>query len=69
LHGKAIDKAATYTVTANSFLAEGGDKFSVFKMGANQMMGPTDLQALTDYLQSLPQPFSAKINGRIERLN
>jgi 5'-nucleotidase len=69
LHGKAIDRAATYTVTANSFLVEGGDKFSVFKMGANQMMGPTDLQALTDYLQSLPQPFSAKINGRIERLN
>jgi 5'-nucleotidase len=67
--GQPIDKAATYTVTVNSFLAEGGDKFSVFKMGANKVTGPTDLKALVDYLQSLPQPFSAKIDGRIERLN
>jgi 5'-nucleotidase len=68
-NGQPIDKAATYTVTVNSFLAEGGDKFSVFTQGANQVKGPTDLKALTDYLQSLPQPFSAKIDGRIERLN
>jgi|YelNatPaOPRAMG01_1025707.scaffolds.fasta_scaffold00053_63 5'-nucleotidase len=67
--GKPIDKAATYTVTANSFLAEGGDKFSVFKLGANKVAGPTDLKALVDYLQSLPQPVNAKIDGRIERLN
>jgi 5'-nucleotidase len=67
--GQPIDRAATYTVAVNSFLAEGGDKFSVFKLGANQVKGPTDLTALTDYLQSLPQPFSARIEGRIERLN
>jgi 5'-nucleotidase len=67
--GQPIDRAATYTVTVNSFLAEGGDKFSVFKMGANQVKGPTDLKALTDYLESLPQPFSARIDGRIERVN
>jgi 5'-nucleotidase len=67
--GQPIDRAATYTVTVNSFLAEGGDRFSVFTSGANKVMGPTDLKALTDYLQSLPQPFSAKIDGRIERLN
>jgi 5'-nucleotidase len=67
--GQPIDKAATYTVTANSFLAEGGDGFSVFKLGANQVTGPTDLKAFVDYVQSLPQPFNAKIDGRIERLN
>jgi 5'-nucleotidase len=67
--GQPIDKAGTYTVTANSFLAEGGDKFSVFTLGANRATGPTDLKAFVDYLQSLPQPFSAKIDGRIERLN
>jgi 5'-nucleotidase len=68
-NGQPIDKAAMYTVTVNSFLAEGGDKFSVFKLGVNRTTGPTDLKALVDYLQSLPQPFSAKIDGRIERLN
>jgi 5'-nucleotidase len=67
--GKPIDKGATYTVVVNGFLAEGGDKFSVFKLGANRVMGPTDLKALVDYLQSLPQPFNAKIDGRIERVN
>ena len=67
--GQSIDKAATYTVTANSFLAEGGDKFSVFKLGANKVTGPTDLKAFVDYLKSLPQPFSAKIDRRIKKLN
>jgi 5'-nucleotidase len=67
--GQAIDKAAAYTVTANSFLVEGGDRFSVFKLGVNKVTGPTDLKALVDYLQSLPQPFNAKIDGRIERVN
>lgn len=68
-NGKPIDKAATYSVTVNSYLAEGGDKFSIFTQGANKVVGPKDIQALTDYLQSLPQPVSAKIEGRIERLN
>jgi 5'-nucleotidase len=67
--GKPLDRGATYTVTVNSFLAEGGDKFSILKEGANQSTGPTDLKALCDYLQSLPQPVSAKIEGRIEKLN
>ncbi len=67
--GKPLDRAATYTVTANSFLAEGGDRFSVFPQGANQVTGPVDLDALCAYIQSLPQPFSARIEGRIEKLN
>jgi 5'-nucleotidase len=67
--GKPIDRAARYTVTANSFLAEGGDKFSVLTRGANRVTGPQDLEALCEYLKSLPQPFNAKIEGRIERLN
>jgi 5'-nucleotidase len=67
--GKPIDRAATYTVTVNSFLAEGGDKFSVLTKGVSRVTGPQDLKALCDYLQSLPQPFGAKIEGRIERVN
>jgi 5'-nucleotidase len=67
--GKPLDRAATYTVTVNNFLAEGGDKFPVLNEGANQVTGPQDLKALCDYLQSLPQPVTAKTEGRIERLN
>jgi 5'-nucleotidase len=67
-NGRPLDRAATYTVTTNSFLAEGGDRFSVFTRGANQVTGPVDLDALCSYIQSLPQPFSAKIEGRVEKL-
>ena len=65
--GKAIDRAATYTVTVNSFLAEGGDKFSVLTQGRNQAAGPLDLEALVAYVQKLDQPFTAAIEERIRK--
>ena len=68
-NGVPLDKAKTYTVVVNSFLAEGGDRFSVFVKGANKVRGPVDLEALVSYLQGLPQPFTAKIDGRIKRVN
>jgi 5'-nucleotidase len=69
INGQSIDRGATYRVAVNSFLAEGSDKFSIFTEGKNRVTGPNDLKALCDYLQSLPQPFDAKIAGRIEKLN
>lgn len=51
LNGKEIDPTATYSVTANSFLAGGGDNFFVFKEAASHNdTGKTDLQAMVDYL-------------------
>ena len=67
--GTAIDRTATYTVTVNSFLAEGGDKFSVLTKGTNRVMGPVDMEALVAYVKKLPQPFTAAIEGRIQKLN
>ena len=67
--GVPLDKAKTYTVTVNSFLAEGGDRFRVFVKGANKVRGPVDLEALVSYLKGLPQPFRAAIEGRIKRKN
>jgi 5'-nucleotidase len=67
--GTAIDRTATYTVTVNSFLAEGGDKFSVLTTGTNRVTGPVDLEALVSYLKKLPQPFTAASEGRIQKLN
>jgi 5'-nucleotidase len=67
--GTLIDRSATYSVVVNSFLAAGGDNFTVLLQGTNPVGGPVDLDALIVHVQSLTQPFSAAIEGRIIRLN
>jgi 5'-nucleotidase len=67
--GEPIDRAASYTVTCNSFMAAGGDNFTVFTQGTGSVGGPLDLDALISYVQAQGQPLSAAIEGRIERLN
>lgn len=64
-----LDPAAIYRVTVNSFMAAGGDGFLVLPSGTNRVVGPVDLAALVEYVESLPQPFSAAIEGRIIRIN
>jgi 5'-nucleotidase len=66
--GTKLDPNSEYTVTVNSFLADGGDNFTVFKEGKNREVGPVDLDALINYIQQLPQPFDAQIEGRIQQL-
>jgi 2',3'-cyclic-nucleotide 2'-phosphodiesterase (5'-nucleotidase family)/predicted AlkP superfamily phosphohydrolase/phosphomutase len=60
------DASVTYTVTVNSFLAGGGDGFTVLRDGTNRVVGPVDLDALVDYVDALPTPFTSRIEGRIE---
>lgn len=68
--GTPLDTKATYTVTINSFLAEGGDNFTAFTQGTDPVAGPTtDLDALVTYVQKLPQPITAAQEGRIIRRN
>jgi 5'-nucleotidase len=68
-NGLPIDRQATFTVTVNSFMAAGGDNFTVLPQGRNQVGGPLDLDALITYIQTLPQPFSTALEGRITKLN
>ena len=68
-NGALIDKAANYGVTVNSFLADGGDNFSVLRNGTGRAGGPVDLDALIDYIRAVPQPFSAAVEARIQRIN
>lgn len=68
-NGVAIERSANFTVVANSFIADGGDNFTVLKQGTNRVVGPVDLDALVTYIESLTQPFSRTIEGRIVRLN
>jgi 5'-nucleotidase len=64
-----LDPTAIYRVTVNSFMAAGGDGFLVLPQGTNRVVGPVDLDALVEYAESLPQPFTAAIEGRIVRVN
>lgn len=54
LDAKPIDDAAKYRVTVNSFLATGGDGFTVFNDGTNRLGGDIDLDALTAYFAAAP---------------
>jgi 5'-nucleotidase len=54
LDGKPLDPAATYRVTTNSFLAQGGDGFSLFAKQRAAVIGPVDLDALQGWLEAVP---------------
>ena len=50
LNGVTIDPLASYRVTVNNFLADGGDGYSVFTQGTNRTGGGDDLVAFIDFL-------------------
>jgi 5'-nucleotidase len=45
-----IDKAATYRVTMNNFMADGGDGYTVFRSCTDALGGEIDLDAFARYL-------------------
>ncbi|HEX3343161.1 MAG TPA: 5'-nucleotidase C-terminal domain-containing protein, partial [Polyangiaceae bacterium] len=68
LDGKPIDPARTYRVTVPSFLAAGGDSFTVLESGAERHEGAVDVDALTSYLgkiSSAAAPFDPAPGRRI----
>lgn len=53
LDGEKLEVTASYSVTANSFLATGGDNFTTFLAGTEQRdTGQIDLAAMVDYLDA-----------------
>lgn len=50
LNGTPISPTASYRVTVNSFLADGGDGFTVLKSGTNRLTGVVDLDAFQHYV-------------------
>jgi 5'-nucleotidase len=48
--GTPVDPAASYRITVNSFLADGGDNFPVLRQGTDRLGGEVDTDALEDYL-------------------
>jgi 5'-nucleotidase len=66
LGGIALDLAATYRVTVNSFLADGGDGFPAFIGGTNRLGGAVDTDAFEAYLAL--GPLSPPATDRIDRI-
>lgn len=54
INGQPIDPASSYRVTMNSFLAAGGDSFTVFNEGTDATTGPVDLDGFEAYLTAVP---------------
>ena len=67
LDGRPLEPEATYRVTVNSFLENGGDGFTVFKAGRGRMPGPDGREALLRYVASR-SPLSAPREERIRRV-
>jgi 5'-nucleotidase len=67
LDGVAIDPLASYKVTMNNFLGDGGDNFAAFKEGTGTQGGMVDLDAFVAYLQK-HDPVPAPPMNRITRV-
>lgn len=54
IDGRPIDPAASYRVTMNSFLAGGGDSFTIFREGRDTVTGGLDLDAMEAWITAVP---------------
>jgi 5'-nucleotidase len=66
--GVVLDPAASYRLTVNSFLADGGDNFTVLTQGTDRLGGAQDLDALSAYFAA-KSPVAPGAQNRILRLN
>jgi len=64
LDGAPIDDAKVYRATMNSFLATGGDNFTVFKEGTAPAGGPLDVDALEAWIAA-SSPLTPPVPDRI----
>ncbi len=69
LNGVPLDPAATYLVTVNNFLADGGDNFGTFAtVTGPRIAGGNDLEALVNYLGTF-SPVAPPATDRANELN
>jgi 5'-nucleotidase len=66
LDGARLDPSASYRVTVNNYLAQGGDGFSVLKDGTALQVGGFDVDALFDYFRD-NSPIAPATDARIVR--
>jgi 5'-nucleotidase len=68
IDGVVVDPAASYRVTVNSFLAEGGDNFFILTHGTDRLGGEVDLDALVTYFGA-NSPIDPGPQNRITRVD
>jgi 5'-nucleotidase len=68
IDGVVVVPGDSYRITVNSFLADGGDNFSVLVDGTNRLGGEIDLDALVTYFGD-NSPIAPGPQDRITRLN
>lgn len=56
LNGRPVQDDQRLRLVVNSYLAEGGDGQHRLRLGRERVGGPTDLEALLDFLASQPSP-------------
>ncbi len=66
LDGNPIDPDGAYRVTVNSFVADGGDNFTVLRSGTSRLGGEVDLDALVTYFGA-NSPIAPGPQDRISR--
>jgi 5'-nucleotidase len=67
LSGKRVDPAARFRVTVNSFLAGGGDGFTLLRDAEDKTNGVLDIEALVAYLEPTSEKSPIKA-GRLDRV-
>ncbi len=67
INGVAISATGLYRVAMNSFLASGGDGFTVFKEGTDQLGGEVDIDAAVNYFLR-HSPIAPGQQDRVTRL-
>ena len=68
LDGAPLRDDRVYRVALNSFLAGGGDNFSIFAEGTDQVDGPQDTEALEAYIAAA-NPLTPPPTGRLRKLD
>ncbi|MEV4167630.1 bifunctional metallophosphatase/5'-nucleotidase [Nonomuraea dietziae] len=68
LNGAVVNPAGRYRVTANSFIATGGDGFSVLTEGTERVEKVRDIEAFESHIRA-NTPLQPPALGRITRLN
>lgn len=54
INGVRVEETASYRITVNNFLADGGEQLYTLKQGKDRVSGPVDLDALVSYFAKHP---------------
>ena len=65
LNGLPISPGTNYRVTVNSFLADGGDNYTILRDGTDRLGGEVDTDALEKYFQANPAGVAPGPQNRI----